>query len=751
MIKSVDTETTGTDLYHGNLPYLVTFCDDNGNNKYWEWDVDPETRQPLYNSDDLDDIEDELSTGTLVLQNPVFDVEALTAVDPVFGRNWRWEDTEDTLLASHILSTNTPHNLDWLADQYLGIDLSTIENGIRDATNHARSIVKMDKPTWKIAKPGMPDMPSVKSQSSKVVRGKEQESYWKADMWLPRSFVVFSPEDLPGELGWKQGDNPEEHSWATVCATYANSDTGVTLPLWHELKLHLEKRGLYQLYVERQKLLRIVHLMQRQGITINLDRLRELKKDYNTELKRANRALTKIANNHGYELDLPKGANNDSLAHFCFGYEPKFNGDGITTCSMCSKNIPKTERGKESWFLLEGKWYCKKCECKRFPGSWLNLPVLRRSAKTNKPQMTKDIIDELALQLDGEQKTFVVNLRAKRKLGKSLEYITSYLRYMTDNRDPWARLHSSLNPCGTDTLRWSSHNPSQQVISKQKDHNGRNLRYIFGPGDGRVWYSSDYDNLELRLPAYECQEPAMLELFESPDVGPYFGSYHLLIFSILHPDKYDHDDPEGLIKARDKYKATWYQWTKNGNFADMYGAVDTGDGKGTADRAYHVPGAQAIISKKLVKKSELNRYWINFARKHGYVETMPDRKVNPDKGYPVRCRRNEMTGQVVDTVPLNYHIQSTACWVVMRAMIEVQKLLDHWNRLDPDAEYAMVMNIHDELVFDFPIRIKKGKDLNLPKVRAIRRKMESIGKDINVPLTCGLDRHDNNWSEGVSL
>ena len=75
-------------------------------------------------------------------------------------------------------------------------------------------------------------------------------------------------------------------------------------------------------------------------------------------------------------------------------------------------------------------------------------------------------------------------------------------------------------------------------------------------------------------PAYEAGEEEMISLFEKPDEPPYFGSNHLLAFDILHPDKWDRDDPEGLLKAKKEYASTWYQWTKNGNFAVQYGAME---------------------------------------------------------------------------------------------------------------------------------------------------------------------------------
>lgn len=760
---AIDTETTGTDLHHGCMPYIVTVCDHNQINTIWEWDVDPETREPIIPDEDLDEIEQAIEHQReegLIFHNSCFDVKALENI----GIDWDWTNTHDTLPMSHILSSNSPHDLTSLTTEHLGIAVAKFENRIKKATNQARAICKRSLPHWRIAAQGDSQLPSVKSSGGKVERGVEEESFWKADMWLPRAIWKHHPELLPEEKETADG-----HSWSWLVSDYANSDTEATILLFRELKRQLEERTLWRIYEERLKILPIVNLIQNTGMTFSYDRLDELKEDYIEEVGKKSSNMVKMARSYGYDLEIPKGANNDSLTHFCFGYDPVFKSDGKSDCRMCGKKGPKTDRGRNNWRkrigVEDGPLYCsEKCYKKRKPVEGLKLPVVVRSDKTGDPSTNKKAMGiwEHTLEEGTDQKKFIDNLAVKRKLGKSLEYIDSYelysLKKIRKGHESY-RLHPSLNPFGTDTLRWSSRNPSQQVISKQKDHNGRNLRYIFGPRRGRVWYSFDYDNLELRIPAYECQEPAMLELFERPDKAPFYGSYHLLIVSILQEHLGRNGDRDrwtecvnevGLENAGERfkelYKDTWYQWTKNGNFAELYGAIDTGDGEGTADIAFHIPGAQSIIASRLTKKNELNQYWINHANRYGYVETIPDSSVDPRRGYPLRCKRSNW-GKVVETTPLNYHVQGTACWVMTCAMVDIQNLLDQWG-----PSYKMIANVHDEVVLDFPARFSKsGKDLNRPKVMAIRRAMERRGDCIGVKLTVGADRHDETWLKGVAV
>ena len=661
---SLDTETTGLDLHHGAKPFLITICREDGEQAYWEWDVDPETREPNVLEEDLDEIQAEINSADLIaMHNSVFDVKALQTV--FRGElDWDWSKVRDTMCSAHLLDSKLLKNLTTQSLWYLSVDLEPYERKIKEATKAAQSLCRRKYPEIRIAKNGLPEMPSAK------------EEIWKFDMWLPKALETLGV----GEAGW-----------GTACVSYALSDTASTLPLFLRHLELIRERNLEAIYLERLKLLRINYNLEQVGITINRKRKNELTKQYKVHSIKSKSVCRRIAKqSYGYDLELPKSGVNGSLRTFLFDR--------------------------------------------------MKLPVVAKTPKGN-PSLNKVAMAVYRDSLEGTRRDFIQTLGETRSRDTAVQYMDGYERFWLplNGKDDWWTLYPSLNPFGTDTLRWSSHDPNEQNISKKE---GFNLRYCFGPAPGREWWSIDYDNLELRIPAYECEEPAMLELFEHPDDPPFYGSYHLLIFSILHPDKYDHDDPEGLIKARDKYKATWYQRTKNGNFAELYGAVDRPEGGGTADKAFGVNGAQKIVAEKLKKKSALNQYWINYANRNGYVETMPDKEVDPDRGYPIVCDRDERGG-VKPTIPLNYHVQGTACWIAGRAMVKVQEQLD---RLKGD--YRMIMNVHDEIVFDFPYRPNYG---NKPVIRRVKQIMESVGDCVGVPLTCGVTYHSETWSKGTGL
>lgn len=680
---SLDTETQGVDFRHGALPFLVTTCNEVGEQSFWEWDVNPLTRHPIVPVEDLDEIQATIDAADeIVLQNGKFDVAALTWLFDTFSRKlrWDWGKTHDTLVAGHVLASNQPHDLTAMAVQYLGVDIQPFEDAVQDATNEARRIARRDFPEWKIAKKDLTD------ENGRPVMPSAKEKTWKYDMWLPRA--------LAKELG-----EPEDHPWWTVCSEYANPDSAVTAALFPVQRKQLHQRGLWEIYKVSNRLVEIIYDMERRGITVSEETLSEIETEYREESERAGNICTSIAKGFGYDLTLPKTGNNGSMSTFLFG-----------------------KRDKETF--------------EEIAPPLMPLPVLKRSDKTGEPSLDKLVLEEYEsiLKPNSKELTFVKALRGKRKRDTALSYMEGYRRFWVpvSGCPGWWRLHPSLNQTGTDTLRFSSSNPNEQNISKQEDFN---IRRCFGPLPGREWWSLDYENIELRIPAYESGEESMIELFEKPDEPPYFGSYHLLNASIVYPDLF-WPIAEKKDEFKKRYKSSWYQSCKNGGFAIQYGCQEA-----KADATFKRRGAYRSIKERLPKVAQLTAKWIDFANKNGYVETVPDKTVNPDRGYPVMCSRTEW-GKISPTIPLSYHIQSTAMWCTRKAMIRVDDYLKELTRKDPRG-YSMVMQVHDELVIDFP----KGGARNLPKVKKVQHLMAQSGEDIGIPLRVSISYHPANWGE----
>ena len=749
----IDCETTGLDLYHGAKPYLVTTCDEDGVNTFWEWDVDPETREPIVDYADLADLEEYIhkSAGIsgegLVFQNGSFDVKALETIGAFRGK-WPYWDFRDTLLGGHLVNSSQPHDLASMVIIYCGLNIQPLDDDLKEAVKAAKAVIKDRKEyaDWRLAKVGDPSMPSLKKDA------------WKMDAWLPRAvahaegyvrgecavvnkrtedfdvyigrgskwgnpfkigpdgnradviekyrqWIKTKPnllECLP-ELDCKRlgcfckprtchGDVLAEllaglrHSFWSVCSEYANGDSLATMMLHKAQEEILRTNGLWEIYLTRLNVRRITHRMRERGITLSAVRTKKMITKYSKESSKCERICVSLSG--GTLEKLPGGVSN-ALKETLFG---KFK--------LASNK--KTDKGN--------------------------------------PSVDKTVLEYWANELPTKSKAgmFVRSLADFRKRSTALTYMAGYDKFWMPwkGHEDYRVLHPDLNPTGTAHLRWSSSNPNEQNVSKKR---GFNLRYCFGPAPGRIWYSMDAKNIELRIPAYESGEEEMIDLFDHPNRPPYYGSYHMLIFDTLHSKEFSRYG----IKCKKIYADTLYQWIKNGDFAVQYGAVES---SGTADRAYHVPGAQRRIQSRFRNIAQLNRAMIRQADRTGYVETMVDRSLECSRGYPIYCARTNY-GKIRPTVPLNYHVSGTACWWMMKAMIRCDEYLEGLNTTNGSAGYYMPIQVHDELVFDFP-KTKHPRG-NEPKIKRLMQLMEHGGRDIGFSTPVDVMEHSETWSEEV--
>ncbi len=742
MIISLDTECTGLDFVHGAMPFLVTTCDDEGVIHFWEWDVDPLTRKPNVPDSDVADITELIDAAELIyLQNAKFDCRALLTI----GIELPWHKVRDTLAMGHLLASNHPHDLTSMCLMYLGADIEPFELSIKKVTRECRDIVKRDYPNWKIAKEGAEDMPSVKGSSKR-----DEDKPWKNDMWLPRCLVQ----------QWDIEGHPiDDDKWLTACSKYANADSEHTLPLGLEMERIIRERGLWKIYEHRLNLPRIACEMECYGVTAIGDYTATTISDYEQYVAEAGAELKTIANGYGHALELAEGAAiNDNMRDL-------FYGSIIQSCPRCTyvKRI-KHWNGE----AVNGA-VCPKCEKrKRRPAHSQLITVERKNMalpvvygkKSGNAALDKDAMQEYLDTLDGTPRDFIKLLTDKRRHDTDLTYMQAYRRFWVKTlHEDYYRIHASLNPFATDHLRWASNSPNLQNVGKQEDeceecdgdgcawcnysgYSRISVRNCFGPLPDREWYSMDFSNIELRIPAYESGERAMIELFEKPNDAPYFGSYHLLNASIIYPDEFwPIADKKGEFKR--KYRSTLYTYDKNGGFAIQYGC-----GERKADATFRRKGAFRRLKEKLPKVAALNQKYITDAERTGWIETLPNRNVDPTRGYPILASRTD-DGRVLTTTPFNYHTSGTACDCKNTALIRCSAQLKDWRRDGFDGHIAL--EIHDEIIFDFP----RGthKDSNLGRATELKRLMEQSGDDLipRIPTPVSMSYHDKSWAKEVAL
>jgi DNA polymerase-1 len=117
------------------------------------------------------------------------------------------------------------------------------------------------------------------------------------------------------------------------------------------------------------------------------------------------------------------------------------------------------------------------------------------------------------------------------------------------------------------------------------------------------------------------------------------------------------------------------------------------------------------------------------AREQGYVETLFGRRLY----LPEINNRNQQRRQAAERTAINAPMQGTAADIIKRAMIEI----DAW--LAPESDTLMIMQVHDELVFEVP-------EADVDDICArVRTSMSGVAK-LEVPLVVDIGV-GNNWEE----
>lgn len=700
MIIAVDSETTGLSTQHGACPFLVTTCIGNGEQRTWEWHVNPEDRTVTVPPQDVEEINELLDCAdAVVMHNAKFDQVMLASI----GITVPWHKIHDTIIAGHVLASKLGHSLDEMAKDILKdengepLDITKHEKHLDKIVNTARMWARANRPDWSISYDGNPLTPSANKNPG------------KGDMWLPRAVCR--------DVG---NDDEIRPGWSTVCRTYADVDSAVTMQLWQVLEPMLKERGHWLLYKSQMEVVAPLARMEARGVTVHEPTVSRLKSQYHEESVGYAGVCKGIAENMGYELTIPNGPSNESVMSFVFG----------------------RHKVESVWDEEKNKYVkVKDTKTRVHADDTLNLTPHSRT-DTGAPSFDKDAKDwyELTLPKNSPSQSFIRSLNAKAKRDTGISYLEGYERFWlpTDKGDEWKVLHTNYKQCGTDTTRLSSNNPNNQNWSKKE---GFNLREGFRIPPGRVGYSFDAANIELRIPTFEFEEEALMDVFLHPDRGPFYGSYHLVIFSILHPALFEKHGKE----CKTLFEATWYQWCKNFTFCRQYGGQER-----LCDATARVEGATRMVGRRFPKIDAGNRATIRQAEKTGLVYTIPDKEVDPHHGYPLMVRRypNE---RVSPTKPFCYHVSGTAGFWMKRAIVKVDRQLEAWRAQD-GFDGHMIGTVHDELLLDMPRCDTVDGDGNLWRVQRVRELMGSCGLPaIGVPTPVTAESHTESWAKGVAI
>ncbi len=274
------------------------------------------------------------------------------------------------------------------------------------------------------------------------------------------------------------------------------------------------------------------------------------------------------------------------------------------------------------------------------------------------------------------------------------------------------RLHTTFNQTVAATGRLSSSSPNLQNIPVRTEL-GRRIRAAFVPAhEGDLMVSADYSQIELRILAHLSGDEGLIEAFTSG------ADFHAATAARVF------DVEAGDVDAEMRRKA------KAVNFGIVYGisAHGLGDSLGIG-----YAEAQATIDRYFAAYPRVREYLdetIAEAHKTGYAETMYGRR----RPIPELRSSNYNLRSFGERTAMNHPMQGTAADLMKLAMIEVDRRLQA-----DDLQSRMVLQVHDELVFETPAA-------ELERLTAMVREVMAGVADLRVPLDVGVNAGPN-WAE----
>jgi DNA polymerase I len=300
----------------------------------------------------------------------------------------------------------------------------------------------------------------------------------------------------------------------------------------------------------------------------------------------------------------------------------------------------------------------------------LKLDPNAKKTKTGQYQTGEDVL----LKLAAKGHAIVDDILAFRELTKLRNTYVDTLPLLVNPKT--GRVHTSYAQAVAVTGRLSSNNPNLQNIPVRSAR-GREIRKAFIPRDEHhLLMSADYSQIELRIVAAISGDHNMCEAFRAGKD----------IHTATAAKVYNID--EGEVTKEMRYKA------KSVNFGIIYGqgAFGLADNLGISRTE-----AKEIIDNYKKEFSGISAYMedtIKFAQKHGYVETLLGRK----RWLPDINSSNFTVRGFAERNAINTPIQGTAADMIKLAMIKVHHAIKQ-----AKLESKMILQVHDELVFDVPV------------------------------------------------
>ncbi|GLQ73122.1 DNA polymerase I [Vibrio penaeicida] len=334
----------------------------------------------------------------------------------------------------------------------------------------------------------------------------------------------------------------------------------------------------------------------------------------------------------------------------------------------------------------------------------MGLPVLKKTP-SGAPSTNEEVLQDLAL--DYPLPKVILEYRGLAKLKSTY---TDKLPKMINPTT--GRVHTSYHQAVTATGRFSSTDPNLQNIPIRNEE-GRRIRQAFVAPHGWKILAVDYSQIELRIMAHLSGDQALLDAF----------SQGKDIHSATAAEVMGVDIEQVSSEQRRRAKAV--------NFGLIYGmsafglakqlGIPRGEAQGYMDKYFErYPGVMQYMEDTRSNAAE-----------QGFVETLEGRRLH----LPEIKSRNGMRRKAAERAAINAPMQGTAADIIKKAML----LVDAWIQAEGDGKVKLLMQVHDELVFEVEESV-------LSEVESKVQKLMESAADLNVPLVAEAG-HGDNWDQ----
>ncbi len=279
-----------------------------------------------------------------------------------------------------------------------------------------------------------------------------------------------------------------------------------------------------------------------------------------------------------------------------------------------------------------------------------------------------------------------------------------------------SRVYTTFNQVGTATGRLASDSPNLQNIPARGEW-AKEIRRSFLADDGCELVSFDYSQIELRIAAHMAGDKKMIGIFRER------GDIHRATAAEINN------------VPMDKVTEEMRQAAKTLNFGVLYGMSAPGFSQAAG---IPVEEAKKFIAeyfhdfrgiKDYVEKTRRQAY------DNGYVETLTGRRrYLPEIHSPNFQLRSE-----AERMAINMPIQGLAADIIKMAMVQIGKEF----RDDPAGDWRMILQVHDELVFEIK------NDILKERARRLKEIMENVFK-LAVPIIADV-KAGKSWGEMQEL